>query len=519
MRSLTQFCPSNLFAAATLQLKNGFVLTRKICQKPSYAVFAGLIAGSNLLLTAPAAAQTPPYCQQSAEVIAEKSRLLQSLLRGDRNAMKRYQALVAQNGNRLRQCRQQTWPQASAIWLRLYPCDARPGNLEAVLDRIVDRGYSQVYVEVFATSRVLLPENKNPTPWRSTLAGTRVNNVDLLAKAIQKGRARGLKVYAWLFTLNFGAEYFGRSDRRGAIARNGLGQDTLSAKQAVQGLSTTDEVFVDPYSPQARQDYMRLVNAIMQRKPDGLLFDYVRYPKVNGAGSVTTRVQDLWIYGDASSAILTRRAMNYKGVELIRRYVERGFLTAGDLQDVNKLYPQEGEPMWQGRTANNLFKLPLAKQVSVLQAELWKLSVAHAFQGVYEFLNMAVDPVRKAKLPAGVVFFPEGNQTIGQGYDSRLQFWEYFPRYLEWHPMSYGVCGKSDCIINQIRKVINYAPSGTQVKPVLAGIWQEPISNRPPLEVQTQAIRQAIPQLRSISHFAYSWQEPGSDRDRKFCRP
>ncbi len=470
----------------------------------------------------PSQAQTPPYCQQTPQAIADKSRQLQGLLKGDRAATERYKALVAQHATRLSQCRQQTWPQTAAIWLRLYPCDARPGSLEAVMDRIVDRGYNQVYVEVFATSQVLLPENQNPTPWRSTLAGTKVRNVDLLATAIQKGRSRGLKVYAWLFTLNFGADYF-QGDRRRTIARNGYGQDTLTARLAPmdgsQGLTTVDEVFVDPYSERAQQDYRRLVNAIIQRKPDGLLFDYVRYPRVLGAGSVTTRVQDLWIYGEASRTILLRRALNYKGIDLIRRYLEKGFITVGDLEDVNRLYPQEGEALWQGRTPNPISRLAPNQQVSVLQSELWRLSVAHAFQGVYEFLNIAVAPVQTAKLPAGVVFFPEGNQSVGQGFDSRLQFWEYFPRYLEWHPMSYAVCGRADCVVNQVRRVLSFAPSGTQVKPVLAGIWQEPTSNRPPLEVQTQAMRQSVPQLSSISHFAYSWQEPGSDRDRKQCTP
>ncbi|HIK18405.1 MAG TPA: hypothetical protein IGS53_24395 [Leptolyngbyaceae cyanobacterium M33_DOE_097] len=481
----------------------------------------GLFA--SMMAPASATAQVPPYCQQTPQAIAEKSRLLRALLKGDRKAANQYKGLVAKHAAQLQRCRRQTWPQTAAIWLRLYPCDARPGSLEAVMDRIVDRGYSQVYVETFATSKVLLPEDRNPTPWRSVMAGTRARNVDLLGKAIQKGRDRGLKVYSWMFTLNFGSDYFNRGDRSQALARNGFGQDTLTARLAPvdgsQGFTSVDDAFVDPYDPQARKDFANLVNTVMRHKPDGVLFDYVRYPRLIGAGSVTSRVQDLWIYGNASRTIFFRRALNYKGMELMRRYLQQGFLKVSDLKDVNQQYPQEGEPMWQGRTNKPLSKLPLAQQVSVLQSELWRLSIAHAFQGVYEFLNVGVEPVRRAKLPAGVVFFPEGNQSVGQGYDSRLQFWEYFPQYLEWHPMSYAVCGKPDCIVNQIRRVLTIAPNPSQVKPVLAGIWQEKTSNRPPLEVQVQALRQSVPQLRSLSHFAYSWQEPGSDRDRKYCTP
>ena len=40
-----------------------------------------------------------------------------------------------------------------------------------------------------------------------------------------------------------------------------------------------------------------------------------------------------------------------------------------------------------------------------------------------------------------------------------------------------------------------------------AGIWQQPHTNRPPLEVQMRALRQSFPRLDSVSHFAYSWQE------------
>jgi hypothetical protein len=56
------------------------------------------------------------------------------------------------------------------------------------------------------------------------------------------------------------------------------------------------------------------------------------------------------------------------------------------------------------------------------------------------------------------------------------------------------------------------------VTPVLAGIWQQSVSNRPPLEVQMQGMQQIAPQIDGLSHFAFSWQEPLSDRDRKFCR-
>ena len=472
----------------------------------------------------PAQAQSTPYCQQTSEAIAQKETLRLAAFRGDRDASKRYKTLIAQHADRLKRCRNKTWPQNQAIWIRLYACDAQPGALDAVLDRIANRGYNRVYVEVFYNGRVLLPVNNNPTAWMPVLAGAQADNVDLLAQAIRKGHERGLKVYAWLFSMNFGSYYVRRADKQQALARNGLGQTSLTANTIAglsvdAGLFNPEEAFVDPYSAQARQDYTRLIQAVAQRRPDGLLFDYIRYPRGQGSMSVATRVQDLWVYGDASRQTLLQRALNYKGMELIQRFLNQGYITGDDLTDINLLYPKESTPLWQGMApSQSIAALPIAKRVAFLQAQLWQLSVAHAYQGVLDFLTSATAPLQRQGISTGAVFFPEGNLTVGQGYDSRLQPWNRFPTSTAWHPMAYGVCGNASCIVAQVQRVLRQAPSGTRVEPVLAGIWQKSISNRPPLEVQMQALRRVAPQVKSVSHFAYSWQEPGSDSDRKYCR-
>ncbi|PSB27605.1 hypothetical protein C7B82_16285 [Stenomitos frigidus ULC18] len=488
------------------------------------AVMVSLFGGA--LTPLPVQAQTAPYCQQSLAAIDQKEMLRQVATTGNKDAQKRYASLIKQHGERLQACRKQSWPQKQAIWLRLYPCDIKSGALEAVLDRIVNRGYTQVNVEAFYNGKVLLPATDNPTPWSSVLAGSRAENTDLLADIIRKGHYRGLKVYAWLFGMNFGASYVRRPDKQQTLARNGLGQTSLTAN-TIAGLSVElgavnpDEAFVDPYSLQARQDYLQMVQAIVKRRPDGVLFDYVRYPRGYGAASVASKIQDLWVYGEASQQTLLQRALNYRGMELIQRFLGQGFITGDDLKDLNLLYPNEREPLWQGlNPARITTPLPIGRRVALLQSDLWQLSVAHATQGVLDFVNAAVAPVQRQGIPAGAVFFSDGNLSVGRnGFDSRLQPWDRFPSSLEWHPMAYATCGSANCVMAQIRRVLNAAPPGTQVKPVLAGIWQQSVSNRPPLEVQMQALQRTAPQIRSISHFAYSWQEPGSDNDRKFCQP
>ena len=111
----------------------------------------------------PAQAQTTAYCQLAEAAKQEKQNLLQATLNGDRDAQSRYQGLINQHAGRLQECRNRTWPQVQAIWLRLYPCDLQPGKLDDIMDRIINRGYNQVYVEVFADGQVLLPMGSNRT--------------------------------------------------------------------------------------------------------------------------------------------------------------------------------------------------------------------------------------------------------------------------------------------------------------------------------------------------------------------
>ncbi|MDY7016347.1 MAG: family 10 glycosylhydrolase [Cyanobacteriota bacterium] len=472
---------------------------------------AGLLATSSAIAFSatpkPAAAQTTAYCRFAPDAIAAKETARVASLRGDRNAQQRYQTLVKEHAEVLRRCRGQTWPQTQAIWLRLYPCDARSGAMEALLDHIVNKGYNQIHVEVFYDAKVLLPANDNPTAWVPVVRDRGAEHVDLLATAIAKGRERGLKVYAWAFAMNFGYGYSLLSDRQQVLARNGKGESSVSY------VPDGNQVFIDPYHPQAQRDYQQMVQAIARRKPDGMLFDYIRYPRGSGSASVAGKVQDLWIYGDASRQALFQRAFNGQGRELIARFLQKGFISASDLQAVRQLYPNEPGPNWQGRNAS------AGETREALQAQLWHLSVAHAAQGVLDFLNRAVRLLQNSNIPAGAVFFPDGNKAVGQqGYDSRLQPWDRFPANIEFHPMSYAVCGSPNCIVEEVRRTLGFAPANAKIIPALAGYWGRRDGNRPSLDEQMAALRQQVPQINAVSHFAYSWQEPQIDHTRRACR-
>lgn len=491
-----------------------------------------LVLGSPIvgifLTSMPVLATTDNYCRFSAEAIAQKNRQRQAAFAESASpvAKQKYRRLIQQHAQQLQQCRQQHWLQNQAIWLRLYPCDLKSGSLAKVLDRIANKGYNQVYLEVFYDGRVLLPADDNPTPWPSVVPESDRQNTDLLASAIAKGRERGLQVYAWMFTMNFGYSYAQLPDRREVLARNGKNQTTLQITgktgiHAQMGIGNHSEVFIDPYHTLARRDYAWLVDAVLQRQPDGVLLDYLRYKRGNGEDSVVSNVSELWIHGEASRQALYERSQNQKGKELIRRFLNQGYITVSDLKALATMYPDEETPLWQGRRLPVEAKkadMSLSQRQNLLQQQLWYLSVAHAVQGVLDFFKEAIAPIQKQDIPVGAVFFPGGNRPVGEsGYDSRLQAWDRYPKSVQWHSMLYAKCGNTDCIVDKLQRVREFASEDTQIIPALAGTWGEVTKNRPSLEDQMAAIHQVAPEINSISHFAYSWQEPESDRKRKFC--
>ena len=461
---------------------------------------------SQTVVIFPTSAVTNAYCQLDEQNIEQKNNLRENAIVGDTSAQREYIQIIRQHSQQLNNCRRNSWLKEQAIWLRLYPCDVQAGSIEKVLDQIVNLGYNTVYLEVFYNGQVLLPKNGNYTIWQSVVESSGDENRDLYAETLQKGRERGLKVYAWMFSMNYGYVYTTKPNRGNVLAINGKGENSVSV------VDDQSQVFIDPYNVQARQDYTQLLQAVIQRRPDGVLFDYIRYPRGSGQDSVAGDVKDLWIYGTASKQALFNRATNQQGRWLIERYLNKGSIDANDLAQMRNLYPNEVTPLWQGRSPES------SNQLSDIQIEIWYFTVAHAAQGVINFLDFVSNQVEKRGIKGGAVFFPYGNNVVGStGFDSRLQPWDSFSQNLEWHAMSYALCGKPDCIVDEVKRVIKSSNKVTNVKPVLAGFWGRKDGKRPSLESQMEAIRLSVKGLNSISHFSYSWLEPEHTRERQSC--
>ncbi len=492
----------------------------------------GVRAGAGPL---PDAVWGDPTCGFPEAERLEKQQLLEASLTVpvDRTesfpgAAERYRALIGSHAQQLQACRAQTWPQTQAVWLRLYDTDALPGVLDEVLDRIVNRGYNQVFVETFYDGRVLLPEADNPTPWRSVMqeavaAGILPADTDLLAQVIAKGHERGLQVHAWMFALNFGYSFSERSERAPLLARNGFGETSIAQARFDPSLLIdgqafyedayeTEHLFVDPYHPQARQDLINAITAILARQPDGILFDYIRYPTAVGADKWVSHPHELWIHSEASRTALLNRMPNRRERELLQRYLQSGSLSGGDVAQVDSQYADEPLPAVMDRLRTH------TRRAQRYQAQFWQQAVDHALQGVIDFLAAVAEPVQAEGIPVAAVFFPGGNRIQDGTYDAKLQPWDRFPATIERHPMSYAICGedRADCVAEQVGEVIANTPVGTPICPILAGTWGQAFGGHASLEIQMQALQTEHSQLQCVSHFVYSWMEPDSDRERKF---
>jgi uncharacterized lipoprotein YddW (UPF0748 family) len=466
-----------------------------------------------------------PTCDVSTTEILRKHELRKSaLVINPSNFQSQYQAIIQKHKSDLQACRDRLEPKTQATWIRLYPNDAKSGVLEDVFDKVANRGYNQVFIEVFYDGRVLLPVSDNPTPWRSVMeeavkTGGVSADYDLWKKAIAISKERGIKVYGWSFTMNFGYGYSEIKGRSEALALNGNGENSVAntkfdRQQVANGKAfyedayEADHLFVDPYSAIAKADLTSAVKALMQRQPDGMVFDYVRYP-TNSTATLIDNVKQLWIHGQSSRSALLSSIDNANVRELMSLYLKSGGITADDviqtekkLTDTIKVKPTN---------IKNLMET-----AAIAESLLWNIATNHAYQGVINFVTAISAPLKQNNMAIGTVFFPNGNINEAGKFEARMQPWDRFPTYMERHPMTYALCNDGKCVADQVSEVVRQSSPETLVCPVLAGTWGQGFDGHPSFEKQMQAIRATEPKINCFSHFVYAWMEPESDRLRKF---
>jgi len=98
-------------------------------------------------LTLPSQAAVNRFCHLSQADVDRKSALREAGFQGDAASERQYRALSRQQASEVHGCRRTQWPENQAVWLRLYPQDLQPGRLDEIMDRVLNLGYNQVYIE------------------------------------------------------------------------------------------------------------------------------------------------------------------------------------------------------------------------------------------------------------------------------------------------------------------------------------------------------------------------------------
>ncbi|MGQ9838549.1 MAG: hypothetical protein ACUVRV_11470 [Cyanobacteriota bacterium] len=186
---------------------------------------------------------------------------------------------------------------------------------------------------------------------------------------------------------------------------------------------------MDPYHPQARQDLITAITAILARQPDGILLDYIRFPTAVGADKWVSHPHQRWIQAEAGRSALLDRMGRRQERELMHRYLQNGFLSAADVAQVDSQYADEPLPSVMDGAPHRLRdRLRTHTQhAQRYEAQFWQQAVDHALQGIVDFWAAVAEPVQAAGIPVAVVFFPGGNPVQEGAYDAKLQPWDWFP--------------------------------------------------------------------------------------------
>lgn len=175
------------------------------------------------------------------------------------------------------------------MWLRPYRSDLSHAHLLEVLDHAVDRGLTDLYIEDFWGGKLA-----EPSPLQ--LFPARYPGYALLRAYAREAHRRGIKVHAWLHTLDFGPTY--AAAHPDLLVYDGWGKTSGSTEK---GSST-----VDPGLGANRAVLKALVAELSDSgHVDGIILDYLRYPvRLTPEGEVDERPdpRNFWGYNPRTHA-------------------------------------------------------------------------------------------------------------------------------------------------------------------------------------------------------------------------
>jgi uncharacterized lipoprotein YddW (UPF0748 family) len=160
------------------------------------------------------------------------------------------------------------------LWIRPYRGDLTGLHVLEVLDNAQSLGITEIYVEAFqaGTLHYKSPSGLFPlaTPGSAATNGKAATpDVELLKIYSREARRRGMKVYAWLHTLNFGQAYGEAHPEQ--LVRDGFGRTS--------GASEKQSWRVSPSHPEVRRRLNLMAWELASSgMVDGIQLDYIRYP-------------------------------------------------------------------------------------------------------------------------------------------------------------------------------------------------------------------------------------------------
>lgn len=376
------------------------------------------------------------------------------------------------------------------LWIRPYLGDLSGLNVLEVLDNAQSMGITEIYVETFHAGKLHYKSPSGLFPLATKLAnGQTAADPELLKVYSREARRRGMKVYAWLHTLNFGQAYGEAHPEQ--LVRDGFGRYS----GATEGQSWR----VSPSHPEVRRRLNLMAWELASSgMVDGIQLDYIRYPVRLKEGDIDSSAdpRNFWGYSESQMQTFFSENPAYD-TDAMRTY-----LTTGTAPD--------------GRDAEYL--------------DVWKRWLAHEIEELIAGIRQRTE----GRVRLSMAFFPNYYFHVN---DSRLQEskrWFYlfddlspmcYSYYLDTYPGPYG-----DYNINR------------ELEEIEAGLSRLPVGKRPELvptlvedapgtpasaSLHHRILREQIaylrgrmldgayPSLVGLAFFTYGWLFPEHEARRK----
>ncbi len=163
------------------------------------------------------------------------------------------------------------------LWIRPYRGDLSGLHVLEVLDNAQTMGITEIYVEAFQAGKLQYKSPSGVFPLATAEPAGKPSadqpaagqDIQLLEVYSREARRRGMKVYAWLHTLNFGQAY--GEAHPDQLVRDGWGR--------MSGAAEKQSWRVSPSHPEVRRRLNLMAWELASSGlVDGIQLDYIRYP-------------------------------------------------------------------------------------------------------------------------------------------------------------------------------------------------------------------------------------------------